>query len=482
MANHLQQELRHIKASKLTLLSNIIDQSKSYTDLLNFMSTGQFPSLCITLESAHLIKRQPSPTLALLNHWAITGRRRPTVLDLIELLRTCDLKRAEAFVWREILNQEPPTQTTAYSGKLENDRPRESLIDIEFTFEDLTSVVSSISDGCLRYSFDSIYKSTNKFCHKPLDYSADSGFKIGDGRFSSVFLAQAVPEKTNEVEQQMIQLVAAKLLKSECNVNYLVNEINLAKKIRHENILELLGVSIGYEDENLPRYICLIYPYMQNGSLFECLNHGARCNKGEKIPWQKRLDIAKKVAQGIEYLHTFHEGVIIHRDIKTANILIDENLSPKLGDFTLVRQLDSLKQGETEYSQNVIGTSVYMPPEAFRGDISTKFDVFSFGIVLLELLTGLKPFNDSAGEDLLTYISEKLSDLEEEFAGMSVSDNSELRPSYKFLKSALDSSAGDWSIDKASVIFDQALRATEVRKKARPDISEILTIIKNTVD
>jgi interleukin-1 receptor-associated kinase 4 len=211
----------------------------------------------------------------------------------------------------------------------------------------------------------------------------------------------------------------------------------------------------------------------------DCLNFGIRCSNGQRISWKQRLDISLKVGRGISYLHNFYEGVIIHRDIKTANILIDQNLIPKLGDFTLVRQLDSFKQGETQYSQNIIGTSVYMPPEAFRGDISTKFDIFSFGIVILELLTGLKPFDDDMNEDLLTYISDKLSDIEDKFEQ---TDN-DIEPThesrYKFLFGILDRSAGNWDLDKARSMFDLALKATEVRKKERPDISHVLETIQD---
>uniref|UniRef100_A0A6G1S706 Interleukin-1 receptor-associated kinase 4 n=1 Tax=Aceria tosichella TaxID=561515 RepID=A0A6G1S706_9ACAR len=478
MAYQMEQELRHMKPSHLTKLSTIIDESKSWADLLNQLSSSDgFPSFCITLETTHLIKRQSSPTLALLNHWSITGRRRPTILNLIKLLRACHLKRAEDYIW-DLLHQLPRERAIANIPELDNDQSsHHDTINIDFKFKNLDTVISSIPEQCNRYSFTSIYESTNRFCHKPFDFATNSGFKIGDGRFSSVFLARTYLED-NDNQAPKTQVVAAKLLKSECNINYLVNEIRLAKKISHENILELLGISIGHGEDDSPSYICLIYPYMKNGSLLDCLNFGLRCNNGQKISWQDRLNIAFKVAKGIAYLHGFHEGVIIHRDIKTANILIGNDLSPKLGDFTLVRQLDSLKQGGTQYSQNIIGTSVYMPPEAFRGDISTKFDIFSFGVVLLELLTGLKPFDDEMNEDLLTYISDKLSDIDDnpELIGSGV--ESTLASRDKFLMDILDKKAGEWDFARARVMFDLALRATEVRKKDRPDISYILTTIQ----
>lgn len=478
MSYNLNQELRHVKTSHLAHLSTIIDEAKAWTDLLVKLSNASVGSLSITLEMTHLIKRQSScdksPTLALLNHWAITGRRRPTLMSLIALLRACNLRRAEAYVWRGILNQEPPELKHQNSIDREKQRPQFEVpaiplgyqIDDEFKFNDLNSVISKITEECPRYSFDAIYNSTNQFCHRPFELATKIGARIGDGRFSSVFLAHINhPKRTGD--QQVPQPLAAKLLKAECNLKYLVNEINLARKIKHDNILDLLGISIDRQEDEPPSYICLIYPYMENGSLLDCLRTGLRCSEGRQILWRDRFEIAFKIARGINYLHSFHEGVIIHRDIKTANILISKDLNPKLGDFTLVRQLDSLKNGgKTQYSQNIIGTSVYMPPEAFRGDISTKFDIFSFGIVMLELVTGLKPFNDEMDEDLLTYISDKLSDIDEQPA--------DEEPRDKFLLKLIDQRAGEWDFDVAKVMFDLALKATEVRKKDRPEVAEII--------
>lgn len=396
-------------------------------------------------------------------------------------------------MWRDILNIDEPSVTSDQKNAIvEIEANTQELcagfiVEDEYKFKDLNEVISRIQEGCPRYSFEHIYRSTGRFCHRPFDFNSDSGRRIGDGRFSSVFLAQTLIEqeiKQQQQQQQEERTVAAKLLKSECKLHYLVNEINLAMKIRHENILELLGISIGSHNGS-PAFMCLVYPYMENGSLLECISDGLRCRNRKHIDWMKRIDMAIQIGRGISYLHTFKDGAIIHRDVKTANILVNYDLNPKLGDFTLVRQLDSLRTDETQYSQSIIGTSVYMPPEAFRGDISTKFDVFSFGIVLLELLSGKRPFDEELNEDLLTYVSENLSDIDDKITEqMSASYHSSDRITQsddvpdlrnEFLKGFVDNRAGEWSkLSITRVLFDLAIRATEVRKRDRPEMIEIV--------
>lgn len=511
--NPLDLELRLIKPSNFAQLSRIIDKTKAWKELLDKLSKP----LNLTLDAIHLIDQQyhcgKSPTLALLNHWSISGRRRPTIRTLIYYLQLCNLKWAEDYVWREILHCDQQAQLIAdqlvpplaiaqpvqlHSGAPEGKAEEASLannkdcgpplgeefvVENEYRFRDLEDVLSRLNQHCPRYSFAQVYLSTNRFCHRPFKHGADLGRRIGDGRFSSVFLAKTQLEKSPmDANSHERQTVAAKLLKSECKLDYLVNEINLAMRIGHENILELMGISIGNQAGS-PAFMCLIYPFMENGSLLECLGNGLRCNNREQIKWTKRVEIAIKIGRGIAYLHTFKDGPIIHRDIKTANILIDARQSPKLGDFTLVRQLDSMRNDETQYSQSVIGTSVYMPPEAFRGDISTKFDVFSFGIVLCELLSGREPFDLELSEDLLTYISEKLSDIDDKVEEQNSPDKpdvTELRN--QFLRGFLDSRAGDWSkFEVARVVFDVAMRTTEVRKRDRPEMIQVVRELERTL-
>lgn len=484
----LNTELRHIEGSHLTKLSSIIDTSKDWDKLLEELCRPQTrhapsrPILNLSLDSINLIRNQldrgKSPTFALLNHWAISGRRRPTLKSLLNLLRTCNLKWAENYLCTAVLDVDPPPERVPISSVNQQvaaivQQPH-LKIESEFKFRNLAELIQGIDSRVARYSFASIYESTNHFCHEPYDPVKARGSRIGEGRFSSVYRAATHLEGSS---RRHSDIVAAKLLKSDCNMHFLTNEINLMFKVKNENILQLLGISLGSIDDTSVQYLCLIYDFIINGSLLECLSRGLLTRPGSHLNCRERLTIANKVAQGISYLHTSCEGPIIHRDIKTANIFIDGNLLPKIGDFTLVRLVESRDANETQYSQNIIGTSVYMPPEAFRGDISIKFDTFSYGIVLLEILTGRKPFDQDLDEDLSTFINEKLSDIEDENGRVAPSGQEE--PDIhlakdKFLKEILDLRVDDWNFASARSLFNMALRATENRKKDRPEVSSLL--------
>lgn len=487
----LNRELRHLKLSRLEKLSAIIDKAKAWIRLIEELTKpddGSVKPACrlsLSLDAIKLIEQQTqlgkSPTLALLFHWSIVGRTRPTIRVLLHYLQICDIKRAYDYVCESILGiQIAATAAPDPSSKglehveqpkcvdrIHDDRINYS-IEEQFRFENLDRLVDGLSSNCKRYSFDSIYRSTNGFCHEPYNAEHRRGTKIGEGRFSSVYLARAQAEGEDADEQT--QVVAVKLLKSDCNDKSLANEINIMRKVDHCNILSLLGISV-LSNESRISHICLVYPFIQNGSLLDCLRQGLPTRAMAHLDWLQRIDIAIKVGRGISYLHTFDDKPVIHRDVKTANIFIDSDLQPKVGDFTLVRQLDTAHINDTQYSQNVIGTSVYMPPEAFRGDISIKFDTFSFGIVLLEILTGLKPFDEELDQDLLTLINDKLSDLDDELSG---GDEARLRTKDELAIDIADKRAGQWNNEVAAQLFDIALRASESRKRDRPMVSELL--------
>lgn len=471
----LNKELRHVEASKLNKLSTILDQDMGWKILLQELTRPikntdrndglRTNPLIWNLDAIHLIEQQiycgKSPTWELLNHWAITGRRRPTIESLIIYLRRCNLKRAEDYVLKSILG-------------VNNSPINEYYIDETFKFDNLDELVKGVEEECSKYSFRSLYESTNGFCHKPYNPKDQSGTKIGEGRFSSVFRAS-----TTHLSNGHKQIIAAKLLKSDCNIKYIANEVKLMAKVKHDNILELLGIAVDKSpNDNFYSYICLIYQYMENGSLLDCLSLGLPTNNMTFLTWIDRVDIAVKIARGISYLHSFQEEPVVHRDIKTANILIGDNLDPRIGDFTLVRQMETSLVGETQYSQNVIGTSVYMSPEAFRGDISKKLDVFSYGVVLFELLTGLRPFDDESSEDLLTFITGRLSDIEEEEEEegessmqllVSISERKD-----ELVREISDKKAGEWDFSSAKGLFELAVKCSETNKKKRPEIESIL--------
>eukprot|EP00249_Psilotum_nudum_P030419 c43020_g1_i1 orf=580-3528(+) len=163
------------------------------------------------------------------------------------------------------------------------------------------------------------------------------------------------------------------------NLREFETELETVGKIKHRNLVTLHGFSLS------PHGNLLFYDFMENGSLWDLL-HGP-VNK-VKLDWDSRLKIALGAAQGLEYLHHDCDPRIVHRDVKTRNILLDENFEAHLSDFGIARCISSAK---SHTSTNVMGTIGYIDPEyASSSRLNEKSDVYSFGVVLLELLTGKK--------------------------------------------------------------------------------------------
>ncbi|CAH9090836.1 unnamed protein product [Cuscuta epithymum] len=161
-------------------------------------------------------------------------------------------------------------------------------------------------------------------------------------------------------------------------------ELDTIGSIRHRNVVSLHGYSLS------PHGNLLFYDYMVNGSLWDLLHAGP--SKKVKLDWDTRLKIAVGAAQGLAYLHHDCNPIIIHRDVKSSNILLDEDFVARLSDFGIAKCMSSTKGHTSTY---VLGTIGYIDPEYARTSrLTEKSDVYSFGIVLLELLTGKKPVDN----------------------------------------------------------------------------------------
>ncbi|XVE89179.1 hypothetical protein DITRI_Ditri19aG0129800 [Diplodiscus trichospermus] len=156
------------------------------------------------------------------------------------------------------------------------------------------------------------------------------------------------------------------------------NEVDWLVKTQHQNIVSLLGYCIHDETR------LLVYEMMQNGSL-ESQLHGP--TQGSALTWQLRMKIAIDVARALEYLHEHCNPPVVHRDIKSSNILLDSNFNAKLSDFGL-----AVSTGSQNKNVKLSGTLGYVAPEyLLEGKLNDKSDVYAFGVVLLELLIGKKP-------------------------------------------------------------------------------------------
>ncbi|BFG24780.1 hypothetical protein CerSpe_110540 [Prunus speciosa] len=179
------------------------------------------------------------------------------------------------------------------------------------------------------------------------------------------------------------------------------NEVNLLSKIKHQNIIRLLGYCIHSE----ARF--LVYDMMQNGSLETQL---CGPNHGSALTWHLRLKIAVDVSRGLEYLHEHCNPPVVHRGLKSSNILLDSKFSAKLSDFGLAVTAGMKDKDNIKLS----GTSDYVAPEyILDGQLTDKSDVYAFGVVLLELLMGRKSVENKAGaesQSIVTWAMPQLTD------------------------------------------------------------------------
>lgn len=177
------------------------------------------------------------------------------------------------------------------------------------------------------------------------------------------------------------------------------NEINLLKRINHSNIIRLSGFCV-HEGNTY-----LVYEYAENGSVTDWL-HSNKYETGSTLTWKQRVQIAYDVADALNYLHNYTNPPHVHKNLKTSNILLDGNLRGKVSNFGLARTLENEDEGGFQLTRHVVGTHGYMAPEYIEnGVITPKLDVFAFGVVMLELLSGKEATagdRDGGREELLS--------------------------------------------------------------------------------
>ncbi|KAG6709387.1 receptor-like serine/threonine-protein kinase SD1-6 [Carya illinoinensis] len=213
------------------------------------------------------------------------------------------------------------------------------------------------------FSYESVLAATDNF---------STANKLGEGGFGPVYKGKLL--RGQEIAVKMLSK------RSGQGIEEFRNETTLIAKLQHRNLVKLLGCCIEGDEK------ILIYEYMPNKSLDFYLFDPA---KKQMLDWGTRIHIIEGIAQGLLYLHQYSRLRIIHRDMKPSNILLDSEMNPKISDFGMARIV-----GDNELQANtnrIVGTFGYMSPEyAMEGLYSIKSDVFSFGVLLLEIVSGKK--------------------------------------------------------------------------------------------
>ncbi|KAJ9560738.1 hypothetical protein OSB04_005898 [Centaurea solstitialis] len=275
----------------------------------------------------------------------------------------------------------------------------------------------------------------------------DVANKIGEGGFGSVYKG-VLPNGT---------LIAVKQLssKSRQGNREFLNELGMISALQHPHLVKLHGGCIEGNE------LLLVYEYMENNSLARALFGPEECLL--ELDWPTRYEICIGIARGISFLHEESRLKIVHRDIKATNVLLDKNLNAKISDFGLAK-LD--EENKTHISTRIAGTCGYMAPEyALRGYLTNKADVYSYGIVLLEIVSGMANTVDRTKENRFVLLDLAV-------ALKNAGDLMEL----------VDPRLGtDYDVQEMMVVTNLALLCTTISPTDRPAMSAVVSMLEGRI-
>ncbi|KAL0375124.1 UNVERIFIED_CONTAM: putative LRR receptor-like serine/threonine-protein kinase [Sesamum radiatum] len=321
----------------------------------------------------------------------------------------------------------PKGNNSSKQGKLQHGLPTQKLA---------SSLGDTAAEAAHYFTLSEIEDATKSFERK-----------IGSGGFGVVYYGRLKDGKE----------IAVKILTNDSfqGKREFSNEVSLLSRIHHRNLVQFLGYC--QEDGKS----ILVYEFMHNGTLKEHL-YGPLTH-GRGINWIKRLEIAEDAAKGIEYLHTGCVPSIIHRDLKTSNILLDKNMRAKVSDFGLSKLA---VDGASHVSSIVRGTVGYLDPEYYISQqLTDKSDVYSFGVILLELISGQEAIsNESFGINCRNIV---------QWAKMHIESGD--------IQGIIDPSLHDYDIQSMWKIAEKALMCVQPHGSMRPSISEVIKEIQDAI-
>ncbi|KAL6106449.1 irak4 [Pungitius sinensis] len=396
-----------------------------------------------------LAARGKSPTEELLVDWGTTNS---TVGELVCILRSHKLLAAASLLLPEqkAASPEPRDVPPAVEPRslstriLEETKPRAPPeVPVLPPHVPLESSEPSHA-GFSSFLYDELMEITGNFDDRP---TSDGGSRLGEGGFGTVYKGLLRDRPVAVKKLNPMDDVSPDELQAQFN-----QEIQALRVLKHENLVDMVGFSCDGQ------HPCLVYALMVNGSLLDRL----ACLEGSPpLSWRQRSLIAVGTARGLEYLHGNHH---VHRDVKSANILLDEKLVAKISDFGLTRA-SAKRTSTTVMTERIVGTRAYMAPEALRGEITPRSDVFSFGVVLLEILSGQRPADEERAPQFLMEMRHDIDDEDEELT----------------FKDFLDKKMSDWELSQAESVYSLAGSCLHDRKNRRPVIKQVVMELKGVV-
>eukprot|EP01006_Ploeotia_vitrea_P029515 TRINITY_DN62042_c0_g1_i2.p1 TRINITY_DN62042_c0_g1~~TRINITY_DN62042_c0_g1_i2.p1 ORF type:complete len:446 (-),score=42.16 TRINITY_DN62042_c0_g1_i2:421-1758(-) len=260
--------------------------------------------------------------------------------------------------------------------------------------------------------------------------------KIGEGGFGVVYTGRYLGRSC-----------AFKVLKVKdaSRYNEFVTEIKILRQCWHPSLVPLFAVCVDRE-------LALVYPLLSRGNLQDALAQGG-------LLWNQRLAIAHSITMGLKFLHT-QTPPILHRDLKSANVLLDENSHARISDFGVSREAAEL-QTQTHVSTRMVGTPGYIDPQLLYGRVNAGTDIYALGIVLLELISGLPAFSNTFEPPLLSQRFVGVAQHNKDYTGAKL----------------VDSTAGEWPEGAVDAVVDCALQCIDQDNSKRPSLDVVTGIL-----